>query len=238
LFLSHVLIVEDDAGMRTLLERILRENGFRTTGAQNGREMWECINSKTVDLILLDLMLPGVSGLDLCRTLRNTAAVPIIIVSARGDEMDRVLGLELGADDYIAKPFGKRELLARVRAVLRRVSILTALPGHSTGEVLHFNGWSLDLRRRELIDTAGVAVELSGAELDLLVGFLENPQRIIGRERLLELARSRIGSVGDRSVDVLVSRLRRKMRSNGAEEDLIRTIRGIGYMFTADVERR
>jgi DNA-binding response OmpR family regulator len=222
--------------MRALLLRALRENGFRASSVSNGREMWSHLEDGPVDLIVLDVMLPGVSGLDLCRALRAKTHVPIIMVSARGDETDRVVGLELGADDYIAKPFGTRELLARVRAVLRRGSTLDGVPGQASGETVRFDGWNLDLRRRELRDPAGVQIELSAAELDLLASFLENPQRIVGRERLLELSRSRLGSVSDRSVDVLVSRLRRKLTSNGSESQLIRTVRGLGYMFTADVE--
>lgn len=231
-----VLIVEDDPGMRTLLMRVLKENGFQVLCAADGRAMWETLGEAAVDLILLDVGLPGVSGLDLCRELRRTRQTPIIMVSARGEELDRVLGLELGADDYIAKPFGTKELLARVRAVLRRgggAEPAVAAPRH----VLRFEGWTLDLRRRELLEPDGTAVELSGAEHDLLVSFLENPQRVIGRERLLELSRARLGDVTDRSIDVLVSRLRRKLGSAGSEPGLVRTVRGVGYMFNAAVER-
>jgi len=160
------------------------------------------------------------------------------MVSARGEEMDRVVGLEVGADDYISKPFSRRELLARVRAALRRGAALEPFPGRAAREVLRFAGWVLDRRRRRLTDPGGAEVELSGAEHDLLVSFLEHPQRVIGRERLLELSRSRLGSPSDRSVDVLVSRLRRKLGAGGMEGALIRTIRGVGYIFTADVEQR
>lgn len=222
--------------MRMLILRVLQSNGYSVRGAQNGREMWEAFANSPVDLVILDVMLPETNGLDLCRQLRAGSQVPVIMVSARGEELDRVLGLELGADDYVAKPFGQKELLARVRAVLRRGS-----PGNQhvdaepRREVFRFAGWSLDLRRRELSDPEGAAVELSGAEHDLLASFLENPQRVIGRDRLLELSRTRLGDVSDRSVDVLVSRLRRKL---GAEsEALIRTVRGLGYIFTAAVER-
>jgi two-component system, OmpR family, response regulator len=234
--LQHVLVVEDDPGMRTLLVRVLRENGFAATGAGHAREMWAALETTAVDLVLLDVMLPGTSGLDLCRALRQASQVPIIMVSARGEEIDRVLGLELGADDYIPKPFGHKELLARVRAVLRR-GPATEPVGAPRGEVLGFAGWRLDRRRRELTDPGGAVVDLSGAEHDLLVSFLENPQRVIGRDRLLELSRVRLGDVSDRSIDVLVSRLRRKLSPEGTERPLIRTVRGVGYMFSADVER-
>lgn len=222
--------------MRMLILRVLQSNGYAVRGAQDGREMWEAFGASPFDLVILDVMLPGTNGLDLCRDLRATSQVPVIMVSARGEELDRVLGLELGADDYVAKPFGQKELLARVRAVLRRGVPAGVRAGvEPRREMFRFAGWSLDLRRRELSDPEGAAVELSGAEHDLLASFLENPQRVIGRDRLLELSRTRLGDVSDRSVDVLVSRLRRKL---GVESDaLIRTVRGLGYIFTAAVER-
>ncbi|MBB2202165.1 response regulator transcription factor [Gluconacetobacter tumulisoli] len=245
---ARILVVEDDPGMRTLLVRVLQGDGYRVRGVQDGREMWSALEASPADLIVLDVMLPGTNGLDLCRMLRRGGAgangtpgpesqTPVIIVSARGEELDRVLGLELGADDYVAKPFGQKELLARVRAVLRRGAGGTTAgnPAVPRRETLKFAGWTLDLRRRELTDPSGAAVEISGAEHDLLASFLDNPQRVIGRDRLLELSRTRLGDVSDRSVDVLVSRLRRKL---GAESDtLIRTVRGLGYIFTAPVER-
>ena len=179
-------------------------------------------------------MLPGRSGLDLCRDIRKTSSVPIIMVSARGDEIDRVVGLEVGADDYVPKPFGAKELLARIRAVLRRAGN-GAADGPADAprqDAMTFAGWRLDRRRRELVDPAGAAGDLSGAAHALLVPFLENPQRVIGRERLLELSRTRLADSSDRSIDVLVSRLRRKL----GQDDLIRTVRGVGYLFSADVE--
>lgn len=229
---ARILVVEDDPGMRTLILRVLKENGYEATSARDGREMLATLASRPFDLVLLDVMLPGRSGLDLCRDLRKTSAIPIIMVSARGDEIDRVVGLEVGADDYVPKPFGAKELLARVRAVLRRANgAVDAAPGEARQDTMRFAGWRLDRRRRELFDPAGTSVELSGAEHDLLVTFLENPQRVIGRERLLELSRTRLADSSDRSIDVLVSRLRRKL----GQEDLIRTVRGVGYLFAADV---
>lgn len=232
--LPRILVVEDDPPMRTLILRVLKENGYIASSARDGREMMSMLAEHAFDLILLDVMLPGKSGLDLCRELRRTSQVPIIMVSARGDEIDRVVGLEIGADDYVPKPFGAKELLARVRAVLRRASADADSARRTTQDVMTFEGWRVDRRKRELYDDDGVPVELSGAEHDLLVTFLENPQRVIGRERLLELSRVRLADVSDRSIDVLVSRLRRKLGKGRA--DLIRTVRGVGYIFAADVE--
>ncbi|MDZ5648499.1 response regulator transcription factor [Nitrospirillum sp. BR 11828] len=239
LSIARILLVEDDPAMRTLILRVLKENGFEATGVRDGRDMADALGQGSYDLVLLDVMLPGQSGLDICRELRRTSQVPIIMVSAHGEEIDMVLGLEMGADDYVPKPFRAKELLARIRALLRRAGHNGAGGGNGAGsigsapqDVMVFAGWRLDRRRRELTDPDGVAVDLSGAEHDLLVSFLENRQRVIGRERLLELSRARLGEVNDRSIDVLVSRLRRKL---GDENRLIRTVRGVGYIFTADV---
>ena len=222
--------------MRTLLMRTLREHGFRASGVRDGHELGAALEAEPADLILLDLMLPGANGLDLCRSLRQTSEVPIMILTARGDELDRVLGLELGADDYLCKPFSHRELLARIRAILRRGRMAPNGGSKPTGDTLRFAGWSLNLRRRELTDPEGSLVEVSGAEYELLLSLLENPQRVFGRDRLLELSRTRLGDVSDRSVDVLVSRLRRKLGSD-VGSTIIRTVRGVGYMFVAEVSR-
>ena len=233
----QILVVEDDSGTRALLLRFLEENGFRCTGARNGTEMWDAMERVTFDLLLLDVMLPGVTGLDLCREVRRRGSVPIIMLTARASETDRVLGLELGAVDYVPKPFSRAELLARIRAVLRRGRILDATGGGPTrGRYACFVGWRLDTGRRELLAPGGESVELSGAEYDVLLAFLEHPQRVMTRDRILELSRSRLGDVFDRSVDVLISRLRRKMESTEAGE-LIKTVRGAGYMFVPDVMR-
>lgn len=233
---QHVVVVEDDGGIRTLLVRILRENGYEASGAADGIALRDLLADRPVDLILLDIMLPGENGLDLCSSIREHSNVPIIIVSARGEEVDRVAGLELGADDYIAKPFGRPELLARVRALLRRAGPLTQRKETSTVESLLFAGWRFNIRHRELLAPSGAEVELSGAEQDLLLSLLRHPQRVIGRERLLELSRTRIRNSSDRSVDVLVSRLRRKLGDGRRNRPMIRTIRGVGYMLAVDVE--
>ena len=230
-----ILLVEDDAPLRTLTTRALQENGFIVRPASAAPDMWRALEIGPVDLVLLDIMLPGVSGIDLCRALRQQSDVPIIFISARGSETDRVVGLELGADDYLAKPFSTRELVARVRAVLRRPP-LERRAGSETG-VLSFDGWTVNLPRRELTSPSGARVELTGAEFDLLVALLDHGGRIIARERLIELSRTRLGDSSDRSIDVLVSRLRRKLSSAGHEAPIV-TVRGVGYMLNAPVERR
>jgi len=234
---AHVLVVEDDGEMRQLVAKFLRQNGFRVTGARDGREMWETITHAPVDLVLLDIMLPGQSGFDICRALRARSAVPIIMVTARGEETDRIVGLELGADDYLAKPFNRRELLARIRAVLRRVSAPPSSGGEAAGTRLEFAGWTLDTRRRELAAPDCSTVELSGGEYDLLLAFLEHPQRVLSRDQLLDLARNRIATGLDRSMDVMVSRLRRKIEPDENSPAMIRTVRGAGYMFIPAVRR-
>jgi two-component system OmpR family response regulator len=233
----RVLVVEDDAGTRTLLTRFLQENGFAASGARNGAEMWEALERAPVDLVLLDVMLPGTGGMELCWALRRTSAVPVIMLTARGSEADRVRGLELGADDYVPKPFSRAELLARVRAVLRRGRGLPEESPVPRGRYVRFASWTLDTGRRELTAPDGATVELSGAEYEVLLAFLDRPQRVMTRDRILELARNRVGDVLDRSVDVLVSRLRRKLGTQETASDLIRTVRGAGYVLTADVSR-
>jgi two-component system, OmpR family, response regulator len=228
-----VLVVEDDPGLRVLVSRALRQNGFTVTQASSGAEMWNSLDQRPVDLILLDVMLPGKSGIDLCREIRSRCDVPIIFISARGDETDRVIGLELGADDYISKPFGTRELIARIRAVLRRRPAEGGRP-EAGAERVNFAGWSVDMLRREVFSPSGASIDLTGAEFDLLTSFIGSPQRVLGRERLIELSRARIGDASDRSIDVLVSRLRRKLSSAGHPTPII-TVRGVGYMLTAAV---
>ncbi|BAV63599.1 response regulator transcription factor [Sphingobium cloacae] len=231
----HIVIVEDDAGVRTLLARILRECGYHVTGAADSRELEAAMGERQVDLILLDIMLPGRNGLDICRAVRERSRVPIIMISARGQESDRVAGLDLGADDYIAKPFGRAEVLARVRAMLRRASDPHVPLDIPIPAQFDFAGWRYHARRCELISPTGAEVALTAAEHDLLLVLLRHPQRMIGRERLIEMTRSRIATPTDRSIDVLISRLRRKLGDGRQSRSIIRTIRGVGYMFAADV---
>ncbi len=238
---AHILVVEDDGEMRHLIGRFLTDNHFRVSGARDGREMWEALDHAAVDLVLLDVMLPGRSGLDLLRDIRakRGGALPILMLTAKGEEADRVLGLELGADDYIPKPFGRRELLARIRAALRRAQAPRAgEPQAGQRRLLGFAGWVLDTGRRELTSPAGTAVDLSGGEYDLLLAFVEHPQRVLSRDQLLELAQNRLADSFDRAVDVQVSRLRRKIEPDEASPTIIKTVRGAGYMFVPKVARR
>ena len=230
-----IVLVEDDPPLRTLTSRALQENGFVVRPAATGAEMWVALEQGPVDLIILDIMLPGTSGIDLCRMIREKSQVPIIFVSARGSETDRVVGLELGADDYLTKPYSTRELIARIRAVLRREGGKQEGAQRSLG-LLRFDGWTVNLPRRELLSPTGAVVDLTGAEFDLLVSLCDHSGRVIARERLIELSRTRLGDSSDRSVDVLVSRLRRKLSSVGSKPPII-TVRGIGYMFNAPVTR-
>ena len=235
----HLLVVDDDREIRSLVAQFLTKHGFRVTGVRDGAEMIRTLDGARVDLIVLDLMLPGEDGLSLCRRLRaapQTAQTPVIMLTAMGEETDRIVGLEMGADDYLAKPFSPRELLARIKAVLRRVAAppVAGAPA-AAGAVLRFEGWSLDLTKRELRSPDGVLVQLSAGEYDLLVAFAEHPQRVLTRDQLLDLARGRSAVPFDRSVDVQVSRLRRKIEPDLAEPTLIKTVRGGGYLFTPSV---
>ena len=203
--------------------------------AASAPEMWIAFENGQVDLLLLDIMLPGTNGIDLCREVRRRSDVPIIFISARGSEADRVIGLELGADDYLTKPFGTRELVARVRAVLRRGG-LERQPSAPRADEDRFDGWVVNYPRRELRSPSNAVIALTGAEFDLLASFLSQPQRVIARERLIELSRTRLGDSSDRSIDVLVSRLRRKLSAGGKPAPII-TVRGVGYMFNTAVDR-
>jgi two-component system OmpR family response regulator len=226
---QSILIVEDDRPTRELISRYLTEHAFAVDGVTNGREMDRYLAQNRVDLIVLDLMLPGEDGLSLCRRLRIESTTPVIILTAKGDDVDRILGLEMGADDYVAKPFNPRELLARINAVLRRQNSATA--AGSTITRLKFLGWTIDLRLRELRDPEGAQVPLTSAEFDLLQAFCERSGRVLTRDSLLNITRGRPESSLGRSIDVLVSRLRRKLdRTEGTS--VIRTVRIGGYIFT------
>lgn len=232
----HVLVVEDDREIRTLIIRLLRTNGYRATPAGDGREMQRALDGARIDLVLLDVMLPGEDGLSLCRRLRDASRVPVIILSAKGEEIDRVLGLEFGADDYITKPFNPRELLARLKAVLRR-----AAPQEHDGEPgaaaeYRFAGWRLDCVRRRVLDPAGASVAITDAEFDLLRVLCMRPHKLLSRDQLIDLTQGRAAHPTERSVDILVARLRRKMAHEQLDPDFIRTVRSGGYIFTLDVE--
>ncbi len=234
---GHILIVDDDAQIRQLAGKFLREHGHRVTMARDGREMRQVLETAAIDLILLDIMLPGGNGLDLCKEIRSRSSIPIIMLTARGTETDRIVGLEIGADDYIAKPFNPRELLARINSVLRRTRNHQGGAYEGGGHVLRFEGWSLDTRRRELNDPGGVVVDLSTGEYDLLLTFLELPQRVLTRDQLMDSAKHRMATGFDRAIDIQVSRLRKKLGSDEDGQNMIKTIRGSGYMFVPAVTR-
>lgn len=232
---SKILVVDDDAGVREVLSEFLGRHGFDVLEAGDAREMDLALEANRPDLVVLDLMMPGEDGLSVCRRLAASAGPPVIMLSAMGEETDRIVGLELGADDYLPKPCNPRELLARVRAVLRRRREPSAFEG--PGALVEFDGWRLDLVRRRLTSPRGVAVELSGGEFNLLRVFVERPERVLSRDQLLDLARGSTSEAFDRAIDVQVSRLRRKL-DDGSGRDLIRTVRGEGYVFSAQVSRR
>lgn len=231
----HILIVDDHREIRELVSRALVREGFRISVAAEGRAMRKVMADAHIDLIILDLMLPGEDGLSLCRALRAESSIPIIMLTAKGDEIDRVVGLELGADDYVAKPFGSRELIARIRAVLRRTGNEgAAVPVRHVGRYC-FDRWYLDTGARELQRKDGITVPLSTGEFDLLLALIERPGRVLSRDQLLDLARGRTAGSFDRSIDTQVSRLRKKLELDPAEPKIIKTVWGGGYMFVPEV---
>ena len=232
----HILIVDDHREIRDLVSRALTKEGFRVSSAADGRAMRKVMADGRIDLILLDLMLPGEDGLSLCRTLRAESDVPIIMLTAKGEEVDRVIGLEMGADDYLSKPFGSRELIARIKAVLRR-SQDTKSKGapEQKPKTYRFDRWGLDTGARALLRQDGVTMPLSTGEYDLLIALVERPQRVLNRDQLLDLARGRSAAGIDRSIDTQVSRLRKKLELDPSDPKIIKTVWGGGYMFTPAV---
>jgi two-component system OmpR family response regulator len=232
----HILIVDDHREIRDLVSRALTKEGFRVNVAADGRAMHKVMADSRIDLILLDLMLPGEDGLSLCRALRAESNIPIIMLTAKGDEVDRVIGLEMGADDYLPKPFGSRELVARIKAVLRRSHEKAATAGSAQRpKRYHFDRWTLDTGTRDLLRDDGVTVPLSTGEYDLLLALVERPQRVLSRDQLLDLARGRAASAFDRSVDTQISRLRKKLELDPGDPKVIKTVWGGGYTFTPAV---
>ncbi len=238
-FPPHILVVDDDRDIRDLLARFLERHGFRVSTARDAREARRALGTGHHQLVVLDLMLPGESGLDFARWLRQQGSLPIVMLTAMGEETDRIIGLELGADDYLAKPFNPRELLARVRAVLRRAGDAGHGDAHAeTGpRVIRFAGWRLEPARRRLLNPEGVEVPLTGGEYDLLLALLERANRVLTRDMLLDLLRGRQAGPFDRAIDVAISRLRRKLDDDGRHAQLIKTVRGGGYVLASDVER-
>ena len=236
--MPHLLLVDDDEDILSLLTNFFRKHGHGVYVATDGEGMFAALEKHTIDLIILDVMLQHEDGFSLCRRLRATSTQPVIMLTAVADQTDRVVGLELGADDYLTKPFDQRELLARVKAVLRRSAATAATPKPDEARpLLCFAGWRLDIVRRELRSADDALVLLSGGEFDLLLAFAEHPRRVLTREQLIDLARGSTHVAFDRSIDVQVSRLRYKLEQDPKNPSLIRTIRNAGYMFLPEVTR-
>jgi len=229
---GHILVVDDDSEIRDLLSRFLGNHGFRVTTVADGKKMYRALEDWRIDLIVMDLMLPGEDGLSLCRNLRAKSQIPIIMLTMIGEETDRIIGLEMGADDYLPKPFSPRELLARMKAVLRRARGDNALGATGGAISLRFADWKLDIGHRRLESPDGLLVDLSTGEFDLLVVLAEHYQRVLNRDQLLDLTHGRTEALFDRSIDMQISRLRRKIESDHTAPELIKTVRGGGYIFT------
>lgn len=235
--MPHILLVDDDEDILSLLTAFFRKHAHSVTVATDGKGMALALEAEAIDLVVLDVMLQGEDGFSLCRRLRATSKVPIIMLTAMGDHTDRVVGLEIGADDYLVKPFDTRELLARVKAVLRRTMDEVAPVSTETRPVLIFAGWRLDVARRELRSIDNTLMILSGGEFDLLLAFAEHAQRVLTRDQLLDLTRGASHIAFDRSIDVQVSRLRRKLEPETKSPSVICTVRNGGYIFMPSVQR-
>jgi two-component system OmpR family response regulator len=233
---DHVLIVDDDAEIRSLLTEYFERNGFRASAVADGRAMRTALKTAHPDLVILDLMLPGEDGLALCRDLRTRSNVPVLMLTARGEETDRIVGLEMGADDYLPKPFHPRELLARVKSILRRARALPENLQPERAKAFRFAGWTLDIATRTLAAPDGVLVDLSGTEFRLLRTFVDHPNRTLTRDQLIEFMLDRDAGPFDRAIDVQVSRLRHRLRDRGKEPGIIKTVRGHGYVLAVPVE--
>jgi len=233
----HILIIDDEPSICELVTEYLGDNDMRVTSRASGKDLFDVIDREAIDLVLLDLKLPGEDGMQLARAVRERATIPIILLTGRKEEVDRVMGLELGADDYVTKPFSPRELLARVRAVLRRYQVQSTLPERdNTRRAFRFAGWELNIRTRRLLSPQGASVELSNGEISLLNALCRAPQRVLTRDQLLSMSRLHEAEVYDRSIDVQIRRLRLKMEADPANPLLIVTERGAGYRLACDVE--
>ena len=233
----HILVIDDDPDIRQLVVEYLGKNDMRVSVGSSGKEMFEVFDRESIDLVLLDLKLPGEDGMNLARLLRERATVPIVLLTGRNEEADRVMGLELGADDYVTKPFSPRELLARLRAVLRRYQVQATLPERdNTRRAFRFSGWELNLRTRRLLAPDGSSVELSNGEFSLLNALCRAPQRVLTRDQLLSMSRLHEAEVYDRTVDVQIRRLRLKIEPDQSKPVLIVTERGAGYRLASEVE--
>lgn len=235
---NRLLIVDDDVEILALLKKFFLQHSYEVAVATDGEAMWAAIAGQRPDVIVLDVMLPGQSGLSLCQRLHSEMRIPVIMLTAMAELSDRIIGLELGADDYLSKPFDARELLARVRAVQRRAGETLKPPADNERPVVVFADWQLDVTRRELRSPDGVMIPLSAGEFELLLVFVEHPGRILSREQLLDLCHGHAHDAFDRSIDVQVSRLRRKIEPDSKRPDIIRTVRNGGYQFSPNVSRR
>lgn len=232
----HILVVDDHREIRDLIGRYLLKNGFRVTTAESAATARKALKAAAVDLVVLDIMMPGEDGLSLCRSLREGSDTPVILLTAMAEDTDRIVGLEIGADDYVTKPFNPRELLARIRAVLRRTQTVPKPRDGLDARRLKFDRFMLDARRRELIGDDGVALPLSTAEFQLLTAFLKRPNMVLNRDQLMDLTSGRTPQIFDRSIDNQVSRLRKKIEIDPKNPELIKTVWGGGYIFAAEVE--
>lgn len=233
-----ILIVDDDPEIRRLLVDYLARNGVEAIAARDGRDMWRELDRHAIDLVVLDLMLPDTDGLTLCRDLRAKSNIPVLMLTARGEETDRIVGIEMGADDYLVKPFNPRELLARINMILRRTRALPPNLRPELSRCLYFSGWCLDTATRLLTASDTVAMPLSGGEFRLLRIFLDHPNRVLNRDQLTEMIHGREAEPYDRAIDVQVSRLRQRLRDDSREPELIKTVRGEGYVLATTVEVR
>ena len=235
---AHILIVDDDREISDLLAEYLEKNGYKTSTAGDGKAMWKALDDHRIGLIVLDLNLPGDDGLTLCRNLRAKSGIPVIMLTARGEPLDRILGLEMGADDYLPKPFEPRELFARIRSVLRRTQAMPTMPGQAAEpQMLRFAGWTMDTTARHLINPQGVVVALSGAEYRLLKIFLDHANRVLSRDQLLNMTAGRDADPFDRSIDLQISRLRQKLGEDARSPQIIKTVRNEGYVLATMVTR-
>ncbi|MEP3225713.1 MAG: response regulator [Parasphingorhabdus sp.] len=231
---THILLVDDEASLREPLAEYLAKQGFRVQQAGDASQARAVMNAFTFDIILLDIMMPGEDGLSFCRHVREKTEIPVIFISAKGEELDRVVGLELGADDYVTKPFSPRELVARIKTVLRRLSGTKSVPA-GQGTIYQFSGWTLKTDQRSLIDSEAVTVPLSSGEYDMLLALLSRAGQVLNRDQLLDITQGREAHAFDRAVDNQISRLRRKIEAEPKNPEIIKTVWGGGYVLAGDV---
>lgn len=233
---EHILVVDDDSRIRQMLSRYFEDEGYRVTAVGDGAAMRAQVSAGAFNIILLDLMLPGESGLELAREIRSKSDIPIMMLTGKDDVLDRIVGLELGADDYMAKPFHLREVLARVRTIIRRRNVVKSARPEEEDRI-SFEGWTLDLGRRELTTPEQTTLELTTGEFDMLAVFLRNAGRVLSRDTLMDLTRGRNLEAFDRTIDAQIARLRKKIEADVANPQLIKSVRGVGYVFTGKIDR-